>query len=331
MTAAEAGSQLMGDLRRLAPGLLLCFIVAAAAAFLAAHYGAPVMLFALLLGMAFHFLAADERCLPGIEFTASKLLRIGVALLGARVTFDQIAGLGLIPILLVPVLVMATIGFGVLLARILGRGVGFGLLTGGAVAICGASAALALAAAIPGRAERDVLFTVIAVTTLSTIAMIAYPLLYAGIGLADVEIGFLLGATIHDVAQVVGAGYAVSEGAGDIATFVKMLRVVLLPVAVLVIGFSFRAIHEDGMRPPLPGFAVAFAAILVVNSAGWLPAWAADAMAAGSRWLLIGAIAALGVKTSLRAMADLGGRHLAVIVGETIFLMLAAVGVALML
>ncbi|GER07595.1 hypothetical protein JCM17843_19050 [Kordiimonadales bacterium JCM 17843] len=82
--------------KQLLPGLALCFTIAAAATFLSEHYGAPVMLFALLLGMAFHFLAEDGKCIAGIDFTAKRLLRIGVALLGARVTAGQITSLALL-------------------------------------------------------------------------------------------------------------------------------------------------------------------------------------------------------------------------------------------
>ncbi|HYE52031.1 MAG TPA: putative sulfate exporter family transporter [Azospirillaceae bacterium] len=307
------------------PGVLLAGTVAAAAAFLAAHYGAPATLFALLLGMAFHFLAEDGKCRAGIHFTASKLLRLGVALLGARVTFGQIAGLGTFPILLVLVCVGATIASGLVFSRLFGRSWRFGLLTGGAVAICGASAALAIAAALPrgGRLEeRDVLFTVIAVTTLSTVAMILYPMAYAALGFDGAHIGMLLGATIHDVAQVVGAGYAVSEEAGNVATYVKLLRVALLPVVVLAIAVGFRR-GGDGPSA-FPWFAVGFAAILAANSAGLIPEPARLGMEAASRWLLLAAIAALGVKTSIKAMVDLGGRHIAVVVGETLFLFVLA-------
>lgn len=319
--------------KALVPGILLCFTVAAAATFLSEHYGGPAMLFALLLGMAFHFLFEDARFLPGIELTAKRLLRIGVALLGARMTLQQAAALGTGTLVLVPALVLATILFGLAISRLLGRGPAFGILTGGAVAICGASAALAIAAALPGGGrERDTLFTVVAVTGLSTLAMIFYPVLYALLGFDDHEIGLLIGATIHDVAQVVGAGYAVSEETGDVGTLVKLLRVAMLPVVVLGVAFAVRRQGGGkGGAASVPWFAFAFAGLLLANSAGILPAAAVTAMSESSRWLLVGAIAALGVKTSLKAMVDLGPRHLGVVVAETLFLFAAAVGAAWLL
>lgn len=304
----------------LAPGVILSFVVAAAATFLNEHYGAPVMLFALLLGMALNFLAADARAAPGIEFTAKKLLRVGIALLGARITFVQMTELGAAPVILVAVSLVATIGFGIGLARLAGRRWSFGMLTAGSVAICGASAALAISAVLPrGKDhERDTLMTVVAVTGLSTLAMIIYPIVFRGLGFDDLGIGVLLGATIHDVAQVVGAGYAVSAEAGDAATLVKLLRVALLPVVVLTLVFAVNRNSEA--RAPLPVFALVFVLILAINSAGWLPVLLQNAMVDASRWLLVGAIAALGIKTSLQAMFEGGPGHLLIILAQTLFL-----------
>ena len=276
--------------RNLAPGVLLAGTVAVAATFLSDHYGAPVMLLALLLGMAFNFLAIGSPCSAGIDFTAKRLLRIGVALLGVRITFAEIASLGFTPIVLICIFVALTIGGGVIIARLFGRDHLFGLLTGGAVAICGASAALAIAAVLPKLSERDTLFAVIAVTTLSTIAMIGYPILYTVLGFSDIETGVLIGATIHDVAQVIGAGYAVSDEAGIIATYVKLLRVSLLPLAILVIALT--AGRGGGGRKTFPWFAVGFAVLLVANSLGWIPEDIRTVISAVSRWLLVAAISA---------------------------------------
>src|SRR5690606_33130001 len=145
--------------------------------FLSEHYGAPVMLFALLLGMALNFLSAEGKCKAGIEFTARSVLRLGIALLGMRITLEQIAGLGWKPLALVVFLVVVTIAVSVVAAKLMGFQRLFGMLTGGATAICGASAALALSAALPNhpQKERATLFTVIGVSALSTLAMIVYP------------------------------------------------------------------------------------------------------------------------------------------------------------
>jgi uncharacterized integral membrane protein (TIGR00698 family) len=317
--------------RRLAPGVLLALTVATAASFLSDHYGAPTMLFALLIGMAFHFLAIEGQCVPGIAFSSRTILRIGVALLGVRITFADISALGLTAVLAVIGLVAVTTATGFTAARVFGRGWRFALLTGGSVAICGASAALALAAVIPAndKLERNTLFTVVGVTTLSTVAMITYPILFATLGLSDAQSGFLIGATIHDVAQVVGAGYSISDEAGEIATIVKLLRVGLLPVVLLIVILCLRSDAKAGPRPNIPGFVVAFAIIVVINSMGMIPAGVGHVVSDVSRWMLVTAIAALGMKTSLKAMTEVGGGHVGIIVIETFVLLAAACALVL--
>lgn len=314
-------------IRTLAPGVVVSLIVGAAASFLSEHYAAPVMLFALLLGMALNFLAVDGPCKVGIEFTARTVLRLGVALLGMRITLDQIASLGWKPVALVVILVVVTILVSVVVAKALGFSRLFGMLTGGATAICGASAALALAAALPQhpRKEHATLFTVIGVSALSTLAMILYPMIAQWLHLPPAQAGVFLGATIHDVAQVVGAGYSMSTETGDIATVVKLMRVaMLLPVIVCAAMITRRqGLEAGGQRPPLlPWFAVGFLLLACVNSTGWVPAVVQGGINDLSRGCLVVAISALGMKTQLKALASVGLKPIALMVGESVFLVL---------
>jgi uncharacterized integral membrane protein (TIGR00698 family) len=312
------------------PGVVLSATVAIASMALASHYGAPVMLFALLLGMALNFLSAEGRSAPGIDFTAKQVLRLGVALLGLRITTAQVAALGWEPVAMVVLAVALTIGVGIVLAKLMGFQMFFGLLTGGAVAICGASAALALSAAMPSHPlkERATLFTVIGVSTLSTLAMILYPPLTQALGLSSLDAGAFIGGTIHDVAQVVGAGYSLSHDAGDAATLVKLLRVaMLLPVIALAAWLARRHLMAQGdgaasgPRPPLlPWFAVAFAVLVLVNSTGWLPAALVEGGKSSSQFFLVASMAAIGMKTHLRDIVTVGWKPVALMVLETAFL-----------
>lgn len=323
-TLTLAGWQAQG--RTLFPGVLASAVVGAAATFLSQHYDAPVMLFALLLGMAMNFLSGDGPCAAGIEFAARQVLRIGVALLGLRITFGQIADLGWHPVLLVVLSVVLTIAVSMVAARLMGFQSLFGLLSGGATAICGASAALALAAALPSHPlkERATLFTVVGVSALSTLSMIAYPMVANAFGLDARAAGVFLGGTIHDVAQVVGAGYSMSQETGDVATFVKLLRVaMLLPVIVFAVMLTRRRRAEEaaGPRPPLlPWFAVAFALLVAINSTGWLPVSVPAIGNDASRWCLVIAITAIGMKTQLKELAAVGIKPIALMLGETVFL-----------
>lgn len=314
-----------------APGLAVALVVAATATFLSEHYDAPVMLYALLLGMALNFVTEAPRGKAGIDLAARGLMRLGVALLGFRIGWDQISALGWGPVAMVVTLVAATILISTLAARAMGFNPLFGFLSGGATAICGASAAMALSAALPPNAKKEqaTLFTVIGVSALSTTAMVLYPLLTRALGLGDHAAGVFIGATIHDVAQVVGAGYAISPDAGDTATIVKLLRVAMLLPVILVAGqISRREAGAAGAeRPPLlPWFVVAFVALVALNSLVALPAPLTEAGNALSRWCLVTAIAAIGMKTRLGDLVQVGWKPVALMVGETVLLAAMVLG-----
>jgi uncharacterized integral membrane protein (TIGR00698 family) len=320
--AAAIANPQVARLRKIYPGFLAAGVIGLAATWLSQHYTAPVMLFALLLGMAFHFLHEEGRCVAGIEFSSKAILRLGVALLGARITASQILDLGVMPIVTVLVGVATTIGVGVIVARRLGLSRNFGVLSGGAVGICGASAALAIASVLPRErdSERDTIFAVVTVTALSTVAMITYPMLVTALGLDHVRAGIFLGGTIHDVAQVVGAGYTISPKTGDVATYVKLLRVSLLLPVVFTLAVIVRRGGADGRgaaRAPLPWFLFAFAALVAANSFGLIAKPAGDGANALSRACLVTAIAALGMKTSFGDLVKVGWRPVALMVLET--------------
>ena len=221
-----------------------------------------------------------------------------------------------------------TLLVGLLLARLFGLSRAFGALSGGSVGICGASAALAIASVLPKtkESERDVILAVVVVTGLSTLAMIFYPMLVSAIGLDHQRAGLFLGGTIHDVAQVVGAGYMISQQTGDVATYVKLLRVaMLLPVVASIAIVIARSRIGPGAgqtraRVPIPTFLFGFAALVGLNSLGVLPKPAVSAASEISRWCLVVAISALGMKTSFKALIAAGWRPIAAMVLETLWI-----------
>ena len=340
MTGAEQSTERTGMavvqwLRRLFPGVAVVLLAAMSAIFVAEHYGGPVFLLALLLGMAVTFLGQEPRCQPGIAFCGRTVLRIGVALLGARITIDHVVDLGWGPVVVVAVAVIGVIGFGVLMARLLGLTPWFGVLTGGAVSICGASAAAAISSVLPPgrRSETDTAFTVIGVTVLSTLAMIAYPILAGALTMEDQGAGFFFGATIHDVAQVVGAGFSVSVEAGDAAVVVKLFRVALLIPTVIAIAVVARLSAASGRaaRMDPPWFLGGFILLMVLGSTGVMPPNVGTSLADASRWCLIVAMAAIGMKTPLAEMRLLGFRPVAILVLETALIGVAGAAAALLL
>jgi uncharacterized membrane protein YadS len=152
----EVGNVIVSLWQKYAPGAALTSVLAGTAGLLAARYGAPAMLMGLLLGMAFHFMSEESTRLHlGLELMAGPALRLGVALLGVRLALTDLAQLGWEPILFLMCAVLLTIASGMLGSRLLGVERSVGVLTGGSVAICGASAAMAIAAVLPASAEKQ--------------------------------------------------------------------------------------------------------------------------------------------------------------------------------
>ncbi len=304
-------------------GVVVCFTIAAAGRFLSDYYGGAQIFFALLIGMAFHFLSEDVKCLPGIQFTSKKLLRVGVAFLGIGITLGDIVSLGWGVVMIVVLGVLCTLLFGLIWARLFKQCPYFGLLTGGAVAICGASAALAISTVLPKNnlSERNTIFTVIAVTVLSTLAMVLYPIITNMLQMSPSQAGIFIGGTIHDVAQVMGASYSISEESGQTATIIKLLRVSLL--VPVVIGFSFYFRTNQGVSAqslPFPFFLIGFVVLVGLNTTGMVPQSVQESLLQAARWLLVAAIAGIGIKTSFKSFISIGYQPFFMVFMETLFI-----------
>jgi uncharacterized integral membrane protein (TIGR00698 family) len=342
-TSWPAAADLYGDLinerpptgwRTLVPGLIVTALATLAAAYLAEHYSAPVTLMALLVGLALNFLGGDPRLGPGLAFASRTLLRIGIVLVGLRVTVGQMVDLGPLVFLALATIVAITVAAGALLGRALGFGTAFGTLAGGSVAICGASAALAFATLLgEKRVDRAQLALVlVGVASASAFAMFAYPILSHALNLSDHQAGFMLGASIHDVAQALGAGYAVSPEAGGTAAIVKLTRVALLAPALAVVALYLpRKGQGGGMGAVLPWFVIGFFAIAALNSLLPIPAavvtWGGEAATA----LLAAAVAATGIRSPMQDLLRQGAKPLLVIAACSLILLLLAGAVGVLL
>ena len=311
--------------RTLGPGVTISAVASAAAAWFSDHYGMPIILMGLLLGLALQFVSSDPRIEEGLEFVGRRSLRIGIVVLGLQVTATQIVAMGLVPFGALLVVMASAIGAAVLGARASRQGVFVGILAGGATAICGASAALALYGVI-GRDrinQAQFTLTLVVISLASALAMTIYPVLAEAAHFNARQAGFLTGAAIHDVAQSIGGGYAVSNAAGAAATVVKLTRVALLGPLVALAALVIARVDPAGgggaaRLVMLPPFILAFLALVAFNSLVSVPAAVHTASLVVSKALLLLAVTATAMRTRTDLILQLGWSSVLPVLAATV-------------
>lgn len=325
----------------LIPGLLFTGALAALAMFLATmpwakSAGLSVLPLAIVIGMllgntVFH--AVEKPTGAGVDYAKGILLRAGIILYGFRITFQQIADVGLVGVLMAAIVV----GFIFLLGSWLGRKV-FGLepelsmLIGSGAGICGAAAVLATQPVVRGKPEH-VSIAVATVVVFGTISMFLYPFLYPLAGLSEHQFGLYIGSSVHEVAQVVAAGRAVGDVAAASAVIEKMLRVMMLAPFLILLSVWIKRSRQStsGEKMPLviPWFAVAFIAVAGFNSLHLLPQNLVDGLIWLDTLLLAMAMAALGLRTQWTALKQAGIKPL--LLALVLFFVLIGLGYGLVL
>ncbi len=317
MSSPSANTAASTSVSDILPGVVLAGGLALAAYLAGVVQGhIPPAVIAVMLGMAIFPFATAERLAPGLKLSTGPLLRIAVALLGLRLSLTDVMDIGLLRVTGVVLAMLVTITACRVLARRLGLGEGAGLVMGASNAICGAAAAFAMTAAMPERLRerRILLITVVMANAVSTLAMVAYPALAKLLALSPTQTGVLIGAAIQDMAQVVATTAPMSAEATKAGITVKMLRVMmLLPMVVL---FT-RSLGGSGSAPTLPRFALWFLALCLLNTAlealpDLAPIYGPIRATLGqlSGALLLMALAAMGMSTSLRGLLECGLRPL---------------------
>ncbi|MDO4936944.1 MAG: putative sulfate exporter family transporter [Sutterellaceae bacterium] len=317
-------------------GILISVAIALAGMLISHVVGGPAVLYAMMIGLAFHYLSENPNVRPGMEFCIGPVLRIGVALLGVRITAEELSHLTPLTLAVIVGGVFATIGFSVLIRRLVGMEKGDSALVGGSVAICGASAAIALSLVMDKKQlkEQTLLAVLVVVTVISTVAMLLYPLILEFTPLSGSVAGLVLGGSIHDVSQVVGAGAMMGEDALATATMTKMLRVAMLVPMIVIFAFAFKPKAEENDGEPkkfnlmrvIPKFLIAFVILAVVNVMGYIPKEAASYLVEISHFCVLVAIAALGMKTSLSRLRTAGVTVLYLLTIDTVFLFIWVLG-----
>ncbi|XTZ39722.1 YeiH family putative sulfate export transporter [Salmonella enterica] len=323
---------------RYLPGLLLSVLITGAALWLGsvpavAGIGLSALTLAILFGMIigntlypkFHL-----TCDSGVLFAKQHLLRLGIILYGFRLTFTQIADVGVSGILID----MLTLSSTFLLACFLGQKV-FGLdkktswLIGAGSSICGAAAVLATEPVVKAEASK-VTVAVATVVIFGTVAIFVYPALYPLLAqwFGPETFGIWIGSTVHEVAQVVAAGHAVSPETENAAVIAKMLRVMMLAPFLLLLAARVKqlspATGEQKGKLTIPWFALGFIAVAVFNSFHLLPVLLVNAINMFDTLLLATAMAALGLTTHISALKNAGAKPL--VMGLLLFVWLIVGG-----
>ena len=319
-------------LKHLLPGLLLCAAIAWLASHLAAlpwfaSHGLSALTLAIAIGMlvgntVYGWVQAPAAA--GVGLSKQQLLRLGIILYGLRLTFQDIAAVGATGVLIDALMLCSTFVLAQWLGqRWLGLDARTSILVGAGSAICGAAAVLATAPVAKARAD-DVAVAIATVVVFGTLGTFLYPVLYQWLApslqMTEAGYGLWVGSTVHEVAQVVAAGGAISSAAADTAVVAKMVRVMMLAPFLIALSLwlakrpggnaSDGAAQAQGpvqaRQITIPWFALGFVAVAGIHSLGIIPP---QALAMGVQWdnaLLTMAMAGLGLSTHVRSVRAAG-------------------------
>lgn len=304
------------DVKKIIPGLLFATVLAVVSIQIQnlevlENMHLSSLIIAIILGMLIrNLLPVSPIFTDGITFSVKRVLRLAIILLGFKLSFTEVAQIGGRGFILVFFVTIATILFTVWLGKKMGLDDNLSLLIGAGSSICGASAVAAVAPVIDAD-ERDTTFAIATVTIFGTIAMFTFPVFYKVFNLPDVIYAVWAGSSIHEVAQVVAAGFAAGEEAGQFATLIKLTRVLLIiPIAVFL-GVREAKKKQDGKKMSLrqitiPWFVFGFLAVVVINSINIIPEAISAQFLTLDAFLLTVAMGAMGLSTNLEKMKQVG-------------------------
>jgi uncharacterized integral membrane protein (TIGR00698 family) len=325
----DAGVHAKAWLRAVWPGLTLVAAIVGVAFAVRQVPGLGIlspMIVAILLGIAVrNTIGAPAAAHPGVAFSARRLLRVGIVLLGAQLTASQIAEVGATGLAILAASVFATFLVTQWLGRLIGVDRKLTELIAGGTSICGASAVIATNT-VTAAPEEDVAYALACVTLFGSIAMFVYPLLPGLLDLTPRSYGLWAGASIHEIAQVVGATFQDSREAGEYGTVAKLTRVMMLAPVVMTLGLLAARRLAPGAgsvgraKAPVPWFVLGFAALVVVNSIFPVPAEARAVLGVVAIALLSMALAALGLAADIGKLRAKGAKPLLLGLMATLFI-----------
>ncbi|ESR27166.1 YeiH family protein [Lutibaculum baratangense] len=308
------------------PGLTLTTAIAALAYFMCTLPGlsnfSPLIV-AILIGMTIrNVVGVPPAARAGLAFSQRPILRFAIVLLGLRLTWAQLVELGGTSLAIVVVALAATFVFTLWMGRVLRVERKLATLIAAGTSICGASAVVATSQVAGGRDE-DVAYAVACVTLFGTIAMFLYPLLPGLLHLDPSAFGLWAGASIHEVAQVVGAAFQNGATSGEHGTVAKLGRVLMLaPVLLILAATAYRQAgdRKAAASAPFPWFVLGFVALVAFSSVVEIPASVKAPLVELTGFLLAIALAALGLGADIAKIRLAGPRPLALAALSTVFI-----------
>ena len=272
------------------------------------------MLFAVLLGLAVaNLVPLPASVEPGIRFSVRQVLRVGIVLLGARLSLGQVAAVGGGSLALVVLFMAGTLALALIVGRVAGLPPRLAMLIGVGTAVCGNSAILATAPVI-GAEDREVAYAIGTITVFGTLAVFLYPLIGHALGLGGDVFGVWSGIAVNDTSQAVATGSAYSPGARDTATIVKLVRNALMAPLLVVIATAWARRGESTstlrrqVAAAVPLFVLGFVALSILDTVGLIDPALANLSDSAARSLILVALAGVGLGTRIRSLRAVGIR-----------------------
>lgn len=267
------------------------------------------LIIAIVIGMIIkNFLHVPASFEPGIQYAFKRVLRFAVILLGFKLSIGDIGQIGGRGLLLVALVTGGTLLFAGWLGKRMDIDRGLTLLIGAGSSICGASAIAAVAPVIEAK-DQDITFSVATVTIFGTLAMFLYPVIYNVLQLPDIFYAVWAGSSIHEVAQVVAAGFAAGDQVGEYATVVKLSRVLLVIPTIFILGFQDMKRKSDGSffhKGTFPWFVFGFCGVVLINSFSLIPQETVASLISFDNFLLTIAMVGLGLGSDFSKLKDTG-------------------------
>ena len=293
-------------------GLALCFAIAAVATLVeelipGGLLGASII--ALFMGTIINSFFHPAWLKPALKFTSKKILKVAIILLGASLSINTIMSVGKMTFFVMIFTFAMCFGAGFFIRKLFGLNWKLSNLISAGTGICGGSAVAAIAPVIDAD-DKDIAFAMSSTFLFDMVMIALYPLMGRALGLTDIAYGIWAGTSVNDTASVVASGYAFSEIAGDLATMVKLTRTIAIIPTVLVFAYIGTRLKQKELKAAgqgkkvnlvkiIPWFIGGFLLLAILNSVGFIPAAASRAMKSTSKFLMVTALAAIGLGTSI--------------------------------